>query len=97
MNYLKEQTQEVADELGIEEINFHSMLDSIRRQKPIVQQRFIESLVDLYEYDDLSSSLYGDYNEWLNRPRNRTLTFPEQRQTMVIYAVEGKILEEEKQ
>ena len=58
-----------------------------------MQQRFIESLVYLYEYDDLSESLYGDYNEWVGRARDTELTFEEQRQTFVIYAVERKILE----
>ncbi len=94
---MDEQTRKVAEELGVSEISFHSMLDAIRGQKIIVQQRFMESLVRLYEFDGLAESLYGDYNEWLGRARNTELTFQEQRQTMVIYAVERRILEGEMQ
>lgn len=97
MEQLAEQTKEVALELGVEEMNFDTLLAAIRKQKIIVQQRFMESLVYLYEYDELADSLYGDYNEWLGRSRDTQLTFAEQRQTFVIYAVEGSILEGEKQ
>ena len=97
MEQLADQTLEVAAELGVQELNFDNMLAAIREQKTIVQQRFIESLVYLYEYDELAESLYGDYNEWEGRSRDTQLTFVEQRQTFVIYAVEGSILEGEKQ
>ena len=93
MNKLAKQAKKVALELGIQELNFDQFLVVIRNQEIIVQQRFIESLVYLYEYDDLSESLYGDYNEWSRRPRDTEMTFSDQRKTFVIYAVEGKILE----
>ena len=93
MDKLSEQAKEVALELGIQELNYELILEAIRKQDIIVQQRFIESLVYIYEYDELADSLYGDYNEWVGRARDTELTFEEQRQTFVIYAVEGKILE----
>ena len=94
MSDLSQQTKEVSKELGLINPDFDEMLLAVRKQDPIVQQRFIESLVDLYKYEDIESSLYGDYNEWMGRSRDFDLSFRDMRQTMVIYAVEDRVLED---
>jgi len=91
---LTKQTEKVAEELGLVAPDFNDMLSAIRKQKVIVQQRFIESLVNLYKCQEIENSLYGDYNEWSGRPRDYDLPFRDMRQTMVIYAVEDRILED---
>lgn len=89
---LAKQTRKVAAELKLLNPDYDQMLNAIRKQKIIVQQRFIESLVHLYEDDELK--IYADYNKWLQRPRDTELSFSDKRQAMVIYAVEGQVLEE---